>query len=99
MLFRSIPGGLIYWFLAGLLCGLLYRLYLNEEPAGLLLYPIVFLNMLEVPLALYWGEGRAFPSLCLLVLAVPVIAFARRRRTFRDNIVNARRELAGAAWM
>lgn len=95
----GIPGGLIYWFLAGLLCGLLYRLYLNKEPAGLLLYPIVFLNMLEVPLALYWGEGRAFPSLCLLVLAVPAIAFARRRRTFRDNIVNARRELAGAAWM
>jgi hypothetical protein len=95
----GIPGGLIYWLLAGLICGILYRLYSLQSPAGLLLYPVVFLNVLEVPLALYWGEGRAFPSICLLILAVPLIAYVRRRRQFEENVAKAEREIMGVSWV
>jgi hypothetical protein len=94
----GIPGGLIYWLLAGLVCGILYRLYVAESPSGLLLYPIVFLSVLEVPLALYWGEGRAFPSICFLSVAVLLIAFARRRRRFEENVAKAEREITGVSW-
>jgi hypothetical protein len=94
----GIPAGLIYWLLAGVVCGILYRLYVADSPAGLLLYPIVFLSVLEVPLALYWGEGRAFPSICFLITAVLLIAYSRRRRTFEENVAKAEREVMGVSW-
>jgi hypothetical protein len=46
--------------------------------AGLLLYPVVFLGLLEVPLALYWAEGRAFPSLVLLAGAAALFGLVGR---------------------
>lgn len=74
----GVPGGLIYWFLIGAICGLLYFLYCRKMPMGLTLYPIVYLGLLEVPLALYWGEGRALPTQCLLAAAPILLWFARR---------------------
>ena len=76
----GIPGGLIYWFLIGILCGWLYERYQRKELAGLLLYPATYLGLIEAPLALYWGEGRAFPPFCLLATAPAVLWFARRMR-------------------
>ncbi len=73
----GIAGGLIYWFVIGLLCGWIYDAYCRRELSGLLLYPAIFLGLLELPLALYWGEGRAFPSICLLA-AAPVVIWLRR---------------------
>ena len=73
----GVVGGLIYWLLIGILCGLIYALYQRRELTGLLLYPVLYLGLLEIPLALYWGEGRAFPSLCLLALTPIVIWFRR----------------------
>lgn len=93
----GIAGGLIYWLMAGLACGILYYLYLLSSPAGLLLYPIVFLTLLEAPLALYWSEGRALPSICLLILAVPLISYGRRRRQFDENLAKAEREILGVS--
>ena len=73
----GIAGGLIYWFVIGVLCGLIYDAYRRKTLSGLLLYPMIFLGLLELPLALYWGEGRAFPSICLLA-ATPVLIWLRR---------------------
>jgi hypothetical protein len=65
----GIAGGLIYWFVIGIVCGLIYVAYQRGHFAGLLLYPMTYLGLLELPLALYWGEGRAFPSLVLMAAA------------------------------
>ena len=82
----GIAGGLIYWLLIGVLCGLIYDAYRRRALSGLLLYPMLFLGLLELPLALYWGEGRAFPSLCLLA-ATPVVIWLRR--SFTTALPNA----------
>jgi hypothetical protein len=79
----GVAGGLIYWFAIGLACGLLYYLYCHKTPLGLMVYPIVYLGLLEVPLALYWGEGRAFPSQMLLAVAPLILWFARNTKDRR----------------
>ena len=76
----GIAGGLIYWLVIGVLCGLIYDAYRRRALSGLLLYPMIYLGLLELPLALYWGEGRAFPSICLLA-ATPVAIWLRRSLT------------------
>ncbi len=75
----GIAGGLIYWLVIGLICGILYELYRRKQLLGLLVYPVALLGMLEMPLALYWGEGRAFPSICLLVLSPCLLWLVRRQ--------------------
>ena len=74
----GVAGGLLYWFAIALACGVLYHLYRRKTALGLMVYPIVYLGLLEVPLALYWGEGRAFPSQILLLAAPLVLWFSRR---------------------
>jgi hypothetical protein len=75
----GLAGGLLYWFVIGLTIGALYQLFLRKDPMGLLLYPVLYLGLIEVPLALYWGEGRAFPSLCLLIAAAALIRLMRNQ--------------------
>jgi hypothetical protein len=76
----GVAGGLLYWFAIALACGVLYYLYCSKTPLGLMMYPIVYLSLLEVPLALYWSEGRAFPSQMLLLLSPLVLWLARRTK-------------------
>jgi len=76
----GIAAGLIYWLFAGAVCGVLYELYRRKEPAGLLLYPAVFLGLMEAPLVLYWAEGRSFPSLLVLAGAPVLFRIWRPRR-------------------
>lgn len=47
---------------------------------GMLLYPLLFLALLELPRIWYLTSGRAFPSLVALVV-VALLGAARRRRT------------------
>jgi hypothetical protein len=75
----GLAGGLIYWLVMGVICGLVYELFQRKESLGLFLYPMIYLGLMEVPLALYWGEGRAFPSLCLLAGAPLLTVFMRRQ--------------------
>jgi oligosaccharide repeat unit polymerase len=79
MMDYGIAGGLIYWLIIGLICGVVYELFRRKETLGVFLYPMIFLGLLEVPLALYWGEGRAFPSLCFLTGAPLISWFIRRQ--------------------
>jgi hypothetical protein len=74
----GIAGGLMYWFAIGILCGVIYVAYRRRRLSGLLLYPMTYLGLLELPLALYWGEGRAFPSLVLLAASPAALWFYRR---------------------
>lgn len=70
-------GGMIYLAAAGVVLGLLYRAFRESSAIGLLLYPIVFLGVVELPRYLVWSQGRVFPSL----VAAVVIAMVMRRRT------------------
>ena len=74
----GVAGGLMYWFAVGLICGVLYERYQQRQASGLLLYPMVYLGLMEVPLTLYWSEGRAVFPLLLLVAAPALFAMSRR---------------------
>jgi hypothetical protein len=75
----GLGGGLIYWFAIGIVCGLLYRLYKQQRPAGLCFYPFIYLGLIETPLALYWSEGKAIPPYVLLIASSLIFAVYRRR--------------------
>ncbi|OBA73833.1 O-antigen polymerase [Gordonia sp. 852002-10350_SCH5691597] len=63
-------GGLAYFALAGIIVGVTYRAFVNGSLIGLLMYPVMFTGLLEMPRYLYWAQGRAAPAwLGLLLIA------------------------------
>ncbi|KUI39754.1 O-antigen polymerase [Mycobacterium sp. GA-2829] len=60
-------GGLVYFLIVGVVAGLLYRAFREGRPAGLLLYPVLFVGLLELPRYMHWTQGRAFPAMVVLV--------------------------------
>lgn len=66
----GFTGGLLYWALCGLICGYLYRQFLNRSAVGLFLYPAIFTSLVEASRILYWSDGRFFPPMFLLVISV-----------------------------
>jgi oligosaccharide repeat unit polymerase len=76
----GVGGGLLYWFLCGLVCGYLYKELKLHKPAGMFLYPLLFVGLTEAARILYWGEGRLFPSMFLLILSISFILSNRGLR-------------------
>ena len=75
----GIPGALLFWLLAGLLCGLLYRWFLDGKATGLLFYPVFFTGVTETTRIMYWGEGRAVTAYFILIpMAWLCTVWARR---------------------
>ena len=73
-------GALIFWLIAGLVCGLCYRLYTQKHIGGLLFYPVLFTGVAEMPRILYWGEGRIVPVYVVLgVIAWKCLSQAHKR--------------------
>ncbi len=68
----GITLGLVYLFLFGILVGLLYGLYRNRNPVGLLVYPIIFIGLLDLTQIWFWGEPRFIPRLIFLAFALLV---------------------------
>jgi oligosaccharide repeat unit polymerase len=64
----GVAGGLLYWFLCGLVCGYLYKELKLRRPAGMFLYPLLYTGLAEAARILYWGEGRLLPSMLLLII-------------------------------
>jgi oligosaccharide repeat unit polymerase len=77
----GIVGGLVFFLLAGLLSGMLYRSLREARIWGLLLYPIFVLTMMEIPRYFYIGQGRATPGLLALVAVALLVNRSRRTRT------------------
>ena len=73
--------GLLYWLLCGLLCGYLYKEFKLHRAAGVFLYPVLYIGLVEATRVLYWAAGRFFPAMFLLV--VSVLFVVRKRRTRR----------------
>jgi len=68
--------GIFYWLAGGVVAGGVFVLYRRGEPPGLLLYPLLFLSLLETPRIIYWGEGRAVPAIAVSL----AVSFALRGR-------------------
>jgi hypothetical protein len=69
-------GGLVYLLVAGVLIGLLHRAFLETRAVGLLVYPVLFIGVVELPRYLSWSQGRVVPALA--ALAVLVVLLGRR---------------------
>ena len=62
----GIAGGLVFWIGYGFLAGRLYRSYQVGTIAGLTVYPLIYLSILEVPLVLFLCYPRLFPAFVTL---------------------------------
>lgn len=66
--FGSIIG-IAYWAAAGALSGYLFRGFAEGQLAGLLIYPVWFIGVVEMLRIFYWGDQRFFP----VILAALII--------------------------
>ena len=67
----------------GVIAGLLYRHFCHGRPLGLLVYPVFFVGLVEMPRYVYWGQGRATYAW----LAIAVVLFLLHRRRSRVRLV------------
>jgi hypothetical protein len=65
----GLIGAAVYWAVLGAVVGACFVLYRRGRVAGLLLYPIMFQGLMELPRLLYCSSGRVFPTWVLLVAA------------------------------
>lgn len=72
-------GGLIFLLLIGILFGMAYRAFCNAEISGLLLYPVVFTGLVEMPRYIYWVQGRVTYTWLAFVLIIVLAARSRRK--------------------
>lgn len=80
----GVPGALIFWLLAGLLCGLLYRWFREGKISGLFFYPLFFTGITETTRILYWGEGRVVTAYMVLL---PLAWLCSRARTAQERLI------------
>ena len=85
-------GFSIFWFGFGFVAGGLYRGFLAGTLAGLTLYPVVFVAILEIPRLLYLSYTRTFPALVALLV---VIWLTRR---FVPQPTSHRAAIRGPLW-
>jgi oligosaccharide repeat unit polymerase len=84
----GVPGAMLFWLLAGLLCGLLYRWFREGKLAGLFFYPLFFTGITETTRILYWGEGRVVIAyMVLLPLAWMCAASMGRERRAQQRMI------------
>lgn len=71
-------GGLIFMFAAGVIAGLLYRQFCCGRPIGLLLYPVYFIGITEMPRYIYWPQGRVAYTWLALFAILALLARTKR---------------------
>ena len=83
-------GGLVFWFLFGLLTGLIFRSFTHGNFAGMMLYPSWFVGILEMPRLFYNGETRYFPIMIItlaLIFLVSMVAAQEIRSTSKRRLL------------
>ena len=74
-------GGFLFWLAAGYYIGRAWRSLLDNRLPGLLLYPMIFIGLLEIVRIPYLFLGRSVPSLVLLGgVAFAYSSFWRKRQ-------------------
>lgn len=71
-------GGLVFLFLFGALTGVIYRGFVIGGVAALLIYPLWFMGLLEMPRILYHCEARFFPIIVIAILIIALTKFCWR---------------------
>jgi hypothetical protein len=69
-------GYLLFWLASGFVSGRVYRHFLVGTLAGLTLYPLILIAILETPRFLYLCYTRAFPGL----IALGIVLWLAQRR-------------------
>jgi predicted membrane-bound mannosyltransferase len=82
----GLAGALLYWVLAGVMCGILYRMFQQRRPAGLLLYPITFTSVIELSRIVYWAEGRVLLPMCVLTGIALACSYYNSHKPIGANI-------------
>jgi len=62
----GLAGSLLFWCGYGFVAGRFYRGYQVGTLAGVTIYPLIYLSILEVPLVLFLFYPRMFPGLVTL---------------------------------
>lgn len=91
----GIVGGAVFLFVHGFLIGVLHLSFIRGRPVGILLYPIAYIGLLELPRYLYWYQGRATPAILAAVGVAVLIAVDAQRRLNRLALASAVKQ-AGA---
>jgi hypothetical protein len=100
----GVTFGLLYWCIFGFAIATVYRSFKRYEVLGLFLYPIVFVGLLELARFMYLTDGRTFPSLVLLGLAVilcsrrTVAASWKEPRTARESNPRLSQRFSGTSF-
>jgi hypothetical protein len=83
----GVMGGLLYWLLCGLVCGYLYKEFTRHTAAGVFLYPMLYISLIEATRVLYWAGGRFFPAMFLLVVSVLFVVRKGRVRSLSSPLL------------
>ena len=70
----GLIGALLFWFFAGIIAVLLYRLFMSGRLPGLLLYPFFYVGLLESPRLFYWGGSRSFATWAFLLGVIALVS-------------------------
>jgi hypothetical protein len=76
----GLGGYFVFWCACGFVAGRFYRSFLAGSLAGVTVYPLIFLAILETPRFLYLTYPRVLPALVALGI-VTLLAQQARRRT------------------
>jgi hypothetical protein len=85
----GVAGGLLYWLVCGLVCGYLYKEFKQRTITGIVLYPAIYMSLIEATRILYWADGRFFPGMFLLVVGVLFVFRVGERRSHRASLLTA----------
>ena len=80
--------GMVFFLVAGVFIGLAYRSWCSGGPTGLLVYPVLFTGLLELPRYLYWTQGRVFPPLVFLLVVAGLMTRAVRPSLARPPLAD-----------
>ncbi len=66
----GVGGYLLFWLASGFVSGRLYRHFMVGTLAGLTLYPLIIIAILETPRFLYLCYTRSFPGIVMLAIVL-----------------------------
>lgn len=75
----GLVGGLIFFFIVGLLIGSFYKSFCSGSIYGLLNYPVAFIGVLELPRYVYWTYGRVIYTWLAIAIIIYLVSASRRR--------------------
>jgi hypothetical protein len=75
----GLTGAVAFWLVVGAAIGWAFQRFREGDVRGLLLYPVLFIGILECGLILYWPTGRALPSIVAALVLAGSLHRAHRR--------------------